>query len=246
MYNTTPPKRSDLPSSNQLKRSTFIAALSALAILVAVVLPSEYGLDLTGAGRVLGLTEMGDIKAQLAKEQAADVAVSAEEQDLQKNILAVSSRLIRRVDDIERKLAELMQEQQTVSTTGTERIRQAEAAVERVSQALAQPEPIMKNDQITIQLNPGQGTEVKMAMLEGKAAAFRWTANGSVLNYDTHGEGNGRSISYVKGRGVPQDEGQIVAAFDGNHGWFWRNRTNSPVTLFLQVRGEYESFKRVK
>ena len=32
-----------------------------------------------------------------------------------------------------------------------------------------------------------------------------------LLNYDTHGDGGGQSISYEKGRGVPGDEGELVA-----------------------------------
>jgi hypothetical protein len=41
---------------------------------------------------------------------------------------------------------------------------------------------------------------------------------GAVLNHDTHGEGGGRKISYERGRGVPGQEGQLVAAFAVNHG----------------------------
>jgi hypothetical protein len=67
-----------------------------------------------------------------------------------------------------------------------------------------------------------------------------------VVNYDTHGDALGRSISYVKGRGVAADEGELVAAFTGNHGWFWRNRGQSDVSLVLQTRGAYSDIQRVK
>ena len=33
--------------------------------------------------------------------------------------------------------------------------------------------------------------------------------------------------------------GELVAAFDGSHGWFWRNRTTIPVTITLKTKGEY-------
>jgi hypothetical protein len=68
MFNAQKPSLEELPSSAQLLRSTVIAAVSAVAILVTVVLPAEYGIDPTGAGRVLGLTEMGEIKRELAEE----------------------------------------------------------------------------------------------------------------------------------------------------------------------------------
>tara|TARA_R110002020_G_scaffold232768_2_gene444272 strand:+ start:11459 stop:11578 length:120 start_codon:yes stop_codon:yes gene_type:complete len=37
----------------------------------------------------------------------------------------------------------------------------------------------------------------------------------------------------------------LEAAFDGNHGWFWRNRTGSPVTVTLKTDGDYSDFKRM-
>ena len=72
MYNTDMPSRAELPSSAQLLRSTLIAAGVAAALLVTVVLPAEYNIDPTGAGRALGLTEMGEIKTQLAREAETD------------------------------------------------------------------------------------------------------------------------------------------------------------------------------
>ena len=74
MYNSDSPTRAELPSSRQLLRSTILAAVSAVVLLVAVVLPAEYGVDPTGIGRVLRMTEMGEIKQQLAAEAAADAA----------------------------------------------------------------------------------------------------------------------------------------------------------------------------
>lgn len=72
MYNTDIPSRAELPSSAQLLRSTLFAATTATALLVTTVLPAEYGIDPTGIGRVLGLTQMGEIKVQLAQEAEQD------------------------------------------------------------------------------------------------------------------------------------------------------------------------------
>jgi hypothetical protein len=69
----TPPA-SDGPSRRALLRSTAIAAAAALLILVTVVLPAEYGIDPTRVGRLLGLAKMGETKAALAREAAADEA----------------------------------------------------------------------------------------------------------------------------------------------------------------------------
>ena len=72
MHNGNKPNLDELPTSAQLIKSTIIAAVAAVVILVTVVLPSEYGIDPTGAGKALGLAEMGDIKVQLAEEAEAD------------------------------------------------------------------------------------------------------------------------------------------------------------------------------
>jgi hypothetical protein len=82
MFNSQIPDISELPTSRQLVRSTLIALVGAGALLVTVVLPSEYGIDPTGAGRILGLTEMGEIKMQLAEEAAADMASEPQFDDL--------------------------------------------------------------------------------------------------------------------------------------------------------------------
>jgi hypothetical protein len=76
MYNTNVPSRAELPTTRQLLRSTLIAAVSAVVLLYTVVLPAEYGVDPTGIGKALGLTEMGEIKTRLAKEAAEDAAAT--------------------------------------------------------------------------------------------------------------------------------------------------------------------------
>ncbi|MBN9459746.1 MAG: hypothetical protein J0H00_00820 [Burkholderiales bacterium] len=100
-------------------------------------------------------------------------------------------------------------------------------------------------DETRFTLAPGQGIEIKLRMNEGTKAAFAWAVQGKgAVNYDTHGDGGGRSISYQKGRGVPADEGELVAAFTGNHGWFWRNRGNTEVAVVLRTRGDYLELRR--
>ena len=47
------------------------------------------------------------------------------------------------------------------------------------------------------------------------------------------------------GRGSTGSEGAILAPFDGEHGWFWRNRDSQPVTVTVQLRGEYAELKQM-
>ncbi|AMQ88444.1 hypothetical protein [Marinobacter sp. LQ44] len=222
MYNTDRPNREELPSTAKLIRSTIIAAIVALVLLVTVVMPAEYALDPTGAGRVLGLTEMGEIKEQLAEEAAADAAAQR---------VAVQTQI------------------EAPAPASVEPAATAEAAPE-AEPAPEEPAPATADesewqDEVRFVLTPGQGTEFKLTMNEGAIARFSWESEGGPVNFDTHGDGGGRSISYEKGRGVPEDEGELEAAFTGNHGWFFRNRNNNNVTMVLRTGGDYGELKKM-
>lgn len=232
MYNADLPTRAELPSNARLLRSTLVAAITAAVLLVFIVLPSEYAVDPTGLGRVMGLTQMGEIKMQLADEAEADrQAVNAP--------VVVAPASDERFDALERQLAEIRLLLAMRPQAEAQPIAEEQAA--SLPQPAA-PEPVQPSgwqDEVSITLQPDEGVEYKLVMSEGAIAEFEWTANGSVLNFDTHGDGNGNSVSYERGRAVPGQTGALEAAFTGNHGWFWRNRTDEPVTLILRTRGDY-------
>jgi hypothetical protein len=214
MYNTNAPTRAELPTTGQLVRSTLLAAVSAVVLLYTVVLPAEYGVDPTGIGRVLGLTEMGEIKTRLAKESAEDAAATVAAPPAAANPVASPGAV-------------------------------APTAPPTVPTVPATSGPNWR-DEMSFTLTPGQGTEIKLKMKEGEKALYAWSVQGGVVNFDTHGDGSGRSISYEKGRSVASDDGELIAAFTGNHGWFWRNRGQADVTVVLKTGGDYSDIKRVK
>jgi hypothetical protein len=72
----SPDPRASLPSSAQLARSTVLALVVATVLLVTCILPAEYGVDPTGIGRMIGLTQMGETKRALAEEAAAAAEAS--------------------------------------------------------------------------------------------------------------------------------------------------------------------------
>jgi uncharacterized cupredoxin-like copper-binding protein len=105
----------------------------------------------------------------------------------------------------------------------------------------------MKQDEKTVELAPGASTEIKLQMKSGAKVTYSWTAAGGHLNYDLHADGaDGASTSYKKGRAQPGDEGELVAAFDGWHGWFWRNRSDANVTLTIKASGDFTEMKTMK
>jgi hypothetical protein len=246
-----------------LIRSTLIAAGAAGAILVLFWLPAEHGIDPTGVGALTGLTEMGEIKQQLSAEAEADAQAAAASAVAPAipTAAVVPEEVLQRLDRIDAQLAALATvigapvgtaEQALAPEPATEPTPMAEvpdavipdsveaAVSEATEAAAADPE---WRDEVSYTLPPGEGVEVKLVMEEGQVARFAWTANGGVVNYDTHADGGGQSISYEQGRAVPGQAGELIAAFTGNHGWFWRNRTDSPVTLTLRTAGQYAEMR---
>ncbi|MCW4148196.1 hypothetical protein OM427_01460 [Halomonas sp. 18H] len=253
MYNTDLPTRAELPSTGKLLRSTLMAAVIAVALLITVVLPAEYAIDPTGAGRLLGLTEMGEIKTQLAEEteldqanaqtssqQAAQPAASPETaSDRQPETASDADSQTSNSASASDPVAPSPTEPERVMTDPSVALVEALASVEAVSQTVQAEEASPWSDEVSFTLTPGEGTEYKLTMQEGAVATFAWASEGGPVNFDTHGDGNGNSISYEKGRGVPDDEGELEAAFTGNHGWFFRNRNDNDVTIVLRVGGDY-------
>ena len=196
MYNAPQPRPEDLPSKAQLFRSSIMAAIGAAVILVTVYLPAEHAIDPTGVGRVLGLTEMGEIKRELAEEAAQDALIHTDQ----------SSSLIDGFFGL------------------------------FVSAAHAQE---VWTDTVAFTLEPGATAEIKLVMAAGDVAQYAWVATGGRINFDLHAHGEGQSIDYDRGRGQTERAGQIEAPFAGEHGWFWRNRDDTAVTVTLQLRGAY-------
>jgi hypothetical protein len=227
MYNSDIPNRAELPTTGQLVRSTIAALLAALVISITIVLPAEYAIDPTGIGRVLQLTQMGEIKRQLAEEAAADRIRDQQQRDQQQREREAPPRSSQ--SSPWRGLAALI-------------VPQARAA-----EAVLMAQSASRTDETVIVLQPAQGIEYKIDLLRGAQIEYSWRTEGGPVNYDMHGtpRGGGRETSYKTARGVTADEGVMTAGFDGSHGWFFRNRGTRPVTVRLRTTGIYTEIRRV-
>jgi hypothetical protein len=239
MYNSDMPTRAELPTSGQLVRSTVIAAGVAATLLVTAVLPAEYGIDPTGAGRALGLTQMGEIKAQLHHEAKAD---RLRDQAAGETPAAPAAPISQSAPGKRSSLFGTIFAQFLIGPAA------AHEPTWDSGPKGAPADRTPRSDETTVTLKPGEGVEVKMDMQKGAKANYAWSVEGGTINHDTHGEPFGNpdaTHSYAKGRGVSGDKGVLTAAFDGNHGWFWRNRGSKAVTVKLMTQGEYGSLKRM-
>lgn len=221
MYNSDMPSRADLPTTGKLILSTAIAAVTAGLLLVTVVLPAEYAIDPTGIGKVLGLQEMGEIKQQLKEDAELDDAT-----------LPSKAALANEPSD--------QADSATSSNTKT-----ASVADQLKGEDAGSQKPML-DESIVVTLAPGEAAEVKLTMTRDDTVDYEWRVDQGHLNSDLHGNGTtGQATSYRKGRAENTDQGKLTAAFDGNHGWFWRNRSDVPAKMTLRLRGRYSNLKRV-
>ncbi|MEC7217739.1 MAG: hypothetical protein VXW44_07625, partial [SAR324 cluster bacterium] len=162
--------------------------------------------------RLLGLTQMGEIKQELARE--------------------VSDH-----GGFEMLPADTPDTQLSATDTGSEKLA--------IQPEETPPEVEPWREEIRISLEPGEGKELKWVMEKNAVARFLWDAQPGSVNFDMHGDGDGKeSISYEKGFFVPSQEGELKAAFKGKHGWFWRNRNEVSVEVVLRLDGNYSDIKR--
>lgn len=107
----------------------------------------------------------------------------------------------------------------------------------------------VQTGKVTLTLQPGEGQEVKATMKAGEEFDFAWSTDIGQVNYDQHGEMAGAAsdeyTSYDKGTKASAT-GKFRAPFDGTHGWFWRNRTEKPVTITVTANGQFEKFELKK
>lgn len=172
-----------------LGKATALAAAVAAAVLVLFVLPAEYGIDPTGAGRALGL-------AGIAEAPPADLPAPA-------------------------------------SAAATSDAAPDKAAIARTG--------TWREDTMTIDLEPHSGKEIKTRLGKGDSFVFEWAAKGGPVKVDMHGErpdaAEGEFTSYWEERALEGGKGVFTAPFEGTHGWYWRNKGETPVSVTVRVAG---------
>lgn len=199
------PYETQPPSTRRLLASALIALTSAVLALIVLVLPAEYGIDPTGAGRILGLTEMH------APVRTIKIA----------NVIG-----------------------------GNESYR--EVALPQFGQPVPLPNPAVHQDErrafasrtLQITIPPEKETEVKAVLKTGKVMLYAWHVNRGDIYSDFHGHdpkaGDDYWVRYKEQQQGNAGNGSLVAPFTGEHGWYWLNYNDFPVTVTLTVSGYYD------
>ena len=106
-----------------------------------------------------------------------------------------------------------------------------------------------KSETVTVTLPVGGETEVKAVLGTNKVILYSWKTDKGVAYVDFHGHSpdwtNKQAfVRYLEAKdGIAQDSGSLVAPFAGEHGWYWLNIGDEPVTITLQVSGYYDEIK---
>ncbi len=122
-----------------------------------------------------------------------------------------------------------------------------EASSQTSSVLPAASAPNLRTEEMSITLAPNEGQEIKLTMAKGDSVNYSWWTSGGRANFDTHADSKALQIkyhNYEKGS-MERSEGVLEAAFDGNHGWFWRNRTAESMTVTLKVSGTFTDIKQM-
>lgn len=192
------------PTAKKLLTSVITAIVGAALLLVLFVLPAEYGIDPTGVGKALGLTQ-----------------------------LQSGTRTIQIVDVI----------------GDNANIREVE--IPDAGEPVPLPNPAIVQDEaaapqtrsLQITLAAGERTEVKAVLDESKVIVFSWVVEGGPIYVDFHGHnpefGDDFWVRYKEQADATGSHGSLVAPFSGEHGWFWQNHGNDPVTIQLTVTGYF-------
>ncbi|WP_114326780.1 hypothetical protein [Candidatus Colwellia aromaticivorans] len=95
---------------------------------------------------------------------------------------------------------------------------------------------------IDIMVPAHSGVEYKFTMLQHKKLSYLWLTNGTALYFDLHGEPEGDTTGYFESYAIAtvnRMEGSFTTPFPGVHGWYWKNTSDTPVTVQLTVKGDY-------
>jgi hypothetical protein len=106
----------------------------------------------------------------------------------------------------------------------------------------------MKTETVTITIEGDGGVEYKALMDQGDVIVFSWKTDGGQAYYDFHAHQENGSpdffTRYDEGEGVGRS-GSILAPYEGQHGWYWLNLEADPITITLEVAGDYNEIVEI-
>lgn len=139
---------------------------------------------------------------------------------------------------------------------GNEKYREKyrEAAIPGMREPIPLPNPAVvqvkptapRTEHVSVTLQPGQQTELKAVMDAAQVILYSWKSTGGEVYTDFHGhEPNAGEafVRYEEQQSGHEGHGSLVAPFRGEHGWYWLNISEQPVTIDLEFSGYHRNVK---
>ena len=104
-------------------------------------------------------------------------------------------------------------------------------------------------DVVTVTIPERGAKEYKVLLTKGSKFEYTWQTNGAKLFYDFHGEPAADETGYFKSfkkNTESASSGELIASFDGTHGWYWKNNSSSAVDIILKFNGDYQRLDVMK
>ncbi len=97
-------------------------------------------------------------------------------------------------------------------------------------------------------LEPATAQEAAAMLAQAGKAGTRIVPRGASTKLHWHDDERDQTEMSTLGLSAPVAHyaGDLVAVYDGMHGWFWRNRTGKPVSVTLKTGGDYLVLKEMK
>jgi hypothetical protein len=210
---------------NRVLRATGLMALVAAVLTVTVILPAEFGRDLTGFGKLTGLTRLAAVRADAGasgKAAAARPAAGAADPG------APADPVINGTG---------------YADEGVEHGSSAPLAIWSVPH-----DKPYASGKFQIRLGGHGEIEWKATVARGDGLVYRWSVReGTAVHFELHGEPTegrwpkGFYESYELGE-AKGGQGSMVAPFTGHHGWYFVNLGNTPITVDVELVGYYADF----
>lgn len=133
---------------------------------------------------------------------------------------------------------------------GNEQVREAE--IPDFGQPVPLPNPSIHQDEegppqtkeFEVMIPAESETEIKTVLRANKVILYSWQVDRGSIYSDFHGHnpefGDEFFVRYREHQEGTGGSGSLVAPFDGEHGWYWLNYNDFPVTVTLTVTGYYD------
>ncbi|WP_249602065.1 hypothetical protein [Zunongwangia pacifica] len=197
---------------NKIIKATIISLLIGAALLVIAVLPAEYGIDPTGAGKLIGFS-----KLYVPEDPQAN------------NLAAIASNTS----------AQTIKLEKAGSGPNVERPLEADNPPPTTQLNLREDETkviVPAGKGIEFKLNMLKYGKMKYEWTTSNNEILYFDFHGEVKQ-----EGEVKEV-YFESYTIANSNnmvGTFYAPYEGKHGWFFRNNSNEDVTVYFRLKGQY-------